>query len=418
MDDNAIEMATLHLENATTSTIYGRTTTALSVLDTAEEILKDLADSVQVLDLRALCYEGKAKHYKSAGRMNEAKQFYRKAVDIWSVNELEDKTKRDNANLLAAQALIELGDIEKAAVFADKVLDAYEYEEGLEVGILFLGVARVYAKNLGKYYNKAKKALVLARANYIPDLSLVTASSLFEIQRLLADIAHKYEKDDKNALQELERSWEFAEIVGVERCDQNLIVSIPGEALAYCKNMEGEDYVKWTFRTIELFGRYIGTGKFNDYTGVKFYLKINITWYFGFSVLDKSVDVERALKCVETMQRLTHDPVDIAQAQWLAGCALITLGKEKDARRAIRLMKRAVQVLRATTDSMNLAASAIGEGFIADDYFSKEEYEEAESWYRTAMKDLGASDISTDNVHGDRFSAGIEECAKRIKGYQ
>jgi hypothetical protein len=63
-----------------------------------------------------------------------------------------------------------------------------------------------------------------------------------------------------------------------------------------------------------------------------------------------------------------------------------------------------------------LTASAIGEGYIAAYHFSNEEYDEAERWYRVALKDLGKSDYSVHNIYGKRYSVGLEECIKRRKG--
>ncbi|MDR1639488.1 MAG: hypothetical protein LBT59_07325, partial [Clostridiales bacterium] len=383
MEDKAIEAANLHLENAAAYTMTGEFEKSFRECEKADEILNDLEDSMDVLELKATSFECKAKYYKVAGRVKESTQLIKKAIDIWSSLEFEEKERRDRVNFLTATSYIELEDIDKAVAYADKILNGNS-EEGFYTGMYFLGIAHIYMRNESKYYKSAKKALLVARSYYVPRLSLSTVTFLIEIQSMLAKIAHKYEKNNKKALQELDRSWELIEKIGIKKCDQDLIMTIPTEALAYCQGKVDDEYKKWIFRTEDLFGNYIETGEFKHHEALNYYLSLNISWFIGHSTLSKSLTIDRALKCLESMKSVTQNPEDIAKAQWLAGCALINIGTEKDARRGVRLIKRAAEILRATNDSIYLTASAIGEGYIAAYHFSNEEYDEAERWYRVA----------------------------------
>jgi tetratricopeptide (TPR) repeat protein len=383
-------------------------------LNKAEAFLDKLEDSVQVLELKANCCEARATAYKVVGSDTEASRLYRKAVDIRVGLEFEDKESQDKSYSLIAMALVVLGDVDGAAVYADKILDSYNYEDGPNVAMRFFSIGQVYIGKMDKYYKKAKKAFFISRSLYVPHLSIETVHMLFEIQKAFADIAHNCEHDDSKARQELERAWGYAEKVGIGNCKQETLNDIALNAMGY-SDIDYDTYILWSHRLLQLFGQAIDKGVNCDYSVIRQFVLINVGVLMATPSIDESLTIERALKCAELMKSATNNIEDIALAQWLAGTALAKLGTTREeARKAIRLIKLALQNLKNSSTEINLNAIALGEGYIADYHFQKKEYDLAEEWYQKAKKSLSSSSPYVAEKLGNHYSACLAECAKHL----
>ncbi|MDR1641801.1 MAG: hypothetical protein LBT59_19080 [Clostridiales bacterium] len=403
MEDNVIKMANDMIEEARFLTLAEEKEKAIQEYDKAAEVLKDLADSKDVLEVKARCYKGKASLLKDSGRVEESKQFFKKAVNALIGIKFENKAKQNSVNLDLALSLAELGNIDKAAVYADKVLNGMN-SKGYAEGVVIESVAQVYMYRMDKYYKKAKKALMQARSCFETNLSKETVTRLLDIQRILAVIERDFEKNDAQTVLELDKAWEYVEKVGIESLSQDMIVILLVGATNICHDKAcGET---WDLRALEHFGKYIEQGNFKAY-GMSLYFRTNISWLITKSTLNEFLTVERALKYLDLMNSMTQNPLDIAKAQWLAGCALINLGTLKDTRRAIRLIKTAIKILKTTKEEINLLLVAIGEGYIADYHLACGEYDLAERWYQAALKGVEAGKVCCHDAFAQNIAVGL-----------
>ncbi|MDR1639487.1 MAG: tetratricopeptide repeat protein [Clostridiales bacterium] len=385
---------------------------ALQQYETAESILRDTNDSASAMELLAGGYEGRAEIYHAIGKEDIAKQFNQKAIDIWSGFEFEDKEMRDRADYMMALAFDGLGDFKKAVAFADKALNAYASQKGFDIGISLFHLTKVYRHSMDDNFKSAKRALLAARAQIEPLLSLSTVATLLDIQILLADIEQKHEKNDSNTVLELKKAWEYAEKVGPDNVDPQTLIRINLGAIKYSIKSFG-DYDVWVLRLNGLYATYIDKGNFTNYGVFHHYVLINMSFFLTASALNNFVTAERALKCLESMKSLAGNPVDIAEAQWLAGCALLNLGSPTETRRAIRLLKKAVPILKESKVEIDAAIAVYGEEYIANYHFKRAEYDLAEHWYREAMKGATVTEPLIQSDYFNHISLGIERCLKR-----
>jgi tetratricopeptide (TPR) repeat protein len=346
------------------------------------------------------------------GDLEKALQELYKADVI--LKDLEDSEEVQDLSTLMAVSLTELGDVKRATVYADRILNSDIIDDAILRALRLTAITKVYERDLDRDYKKARKALLLAKKCYLTSVSFRTAEHLFYTQRFLATIAHKYEKDDKKALQELETAWGYAEEAGMRHCSMDTVLKATLDAHEYCGNIGKDDDI-WTLRQLEILGLCIELGYCEGaFKAIKRYVESNILLFTSSAKLDESVTIERALKSLEAYKIKTQDAADISQAKWLAGCTLLYRGTSKDVRRGIRLIKKAVPILKEESEDICVMATAMGEGYIADYHYELEEYDVALNWYHDAMKYLKASnaDDYLKNIYLERFTGSISECQK------
>jgi tetratricopeptide (TPR) repeat protein len=412
LEDNAINVASGHMAIAVNAALAGEMEKALHEYDTGESILRELNYSPRVLELLAGAYEARAEIYQVIGKEDKAKEFYQKSVDLWSSFEFEDKEMQDRAKFMMAVAYDGLGDFKKAVALADSALNAYASKKGFGVGVSLYNLTKVYKNSMDDNYKSAKRALLIARAQIEPLLSLSTVAMLLDIQLLLADIEHTHEKNDSNTVLELKKAWEYAEKVGLDNVDPQTLLRINFEIVKCSDNSFG-DYDVWVIRLVALYATFIDRGDCKYYGVFHHYVLINMSCFLAASALADFATAERALKCVESLKSLAGKPVDIAEAQWLAGCALINAGSPSETRRAIRLLKKAVPILKESKVEIDAAIAVYGEEYIANYHFTRAEYDLAEHWYREAMKGATVTEALIQRDYFEHISLGIERCLKR-----
>ncbi|MDR2749566.1 MAG: tetratricopeptide repeat protein, partial [Clostridiales bacterium] len=236
MEDNAINVASGHMAIAVNAALAGEMEKALHEYDTGESILRELNYSPRVLELLAGAYEARAEIYQVIGKEDKAKEFYQKSVDLWSSFEFEDKEMQDRAKFMMAVAFDGLGDFKKAVALADSALNAYASKKGFGVGVSLYNLTKVYKNSMDDNYKSAKRALLIARAQIEPLLSLSTVAMLLDLQLLLADIEHTHEKNDSNTVLELKKAWEYAEKVGLDNVDPQTLLRINFEIVKCSDN--------------------------------------------------------------------------------------------------------------------------------------------------------------------------------------
>jgi hypothetical protein len=80
-------------------------------------------------------------------------------------------------------------------------------------------------------------------------------------------------------------------------------------------------------------------------------------------------------------------------------------------RNGFRLIKASVQALE---DTIEVAAYAIGQGYIADYHFQKGEYELAKGSYRSAIKNLKTASNCVREKFMNHYQRRLKECSQRL----
>jgi tetratricopeptide (TPR) repeat protein len=393
--------------------IYAKTfADSLLELEKAEAIMKELDYNEDVQELTAVCCDCKANIYKELGKPKERLEMLEMIVEIRSsLNYEEDPVMRIVSYDLLATALTNLGRYEKARKYADIVIESSSSEDSINAGLRLFSSAQAYMNETKKYRKKIKDILILAREKLEKGLCLRTFTELSDIQRKLADIAYQYEKDPRKAHMELERMWQYAELMGTDYWDLEFLLESAAVGTRYCADIMNLCLL-WLRRLVEICGLFIDRGT-GEYDVVKSYVDQNISLFLIDLKLDKSVTVDRVLSWLEVTKQQTQSDRENALAQWLAGIALISLGKTPMyERRGARLIKTSIMVLKATKGDTDPASVAIGDEYIARYHFQKGEYDLAEHWYRIAIKDLALNHPNFAAPNKKRISDGLAECLK------
>ncbi|MDR1638964.1 MAG: hypothetical protein LBT59_04640, partial [Clostridiales bacterium] len=69
---------------------------------------------------------------------------------------------------------------------------------------------------------------------------------------------------------------------------------------------------------------------------------------------------------------------------------------------------------KETNNALDTLIVAVGEGYIADYHFQKEEYDLAAYWYQAAKNDYSASNLVKDSEYDKRFSKGLVDSLMRM----
>ncbi|MDR1641480.1 MAG: hypothetical protein LBT59_17445 [Clostridiales bacterium] len=207
--------------------------------------------------------------------------------------------------------------------------------------------------------------------------------------------------------------WTVGEEDNLIGSNLEMMLSVASTTLRYCEK-DSDMHVTWAKRVAGLCGAIIDNSGHVSYEMASSYVIRNILFFVdGFS-FDKSVTVERALRCVDLMKNLTQDKMAIVLAQWLAGCAMLLIGKNADKIRAVSLVTDACEYIKTARKS-DWGLVAIGSGVVAKHYFEKGEYELAEQWYQTALKYANMVTKAVYSVYSKLYSEKIEECKKRMQ---
>ncbi|MDR1641485.1 MAG: tetratricopeptide repeat protein [Clostridiales bacterium] len=402
----SLEMANDHIDIAARLREERKFVEVLAELETAERILDELDDSVEVLELRAGCYGRKASTYQDLGREKEAFQMYEKIIKIRSALKHEDQDMQNDSDADLALAYKHKGDIEKAKEYAALVVDTFDSAEGYDAGIRLYLMADILSTDMDNNYKKIKRALTLARTQLDEDDWVI-----FDIHRDLAEIALKYEHDDYTFNRECNKGWEWGKAAGFVNTEPMSMMSLARTAKKhFAENIDR--CMLWTQREVEACGVIVDKDELINADMVIDYVFCNITLFAGTLRLDKSVTIERVSKSLDLLKDEGREKGEVAMAQWLAGCATLCIGKAEKKRKAIRLIMDACRVFQERDVKGETGLVTIGEGYIADYHFQRKEYELAEQWYQAAMKSMMADRKDLYTLYGRRYSDRIAKCRK------
>jgi tetratricopeptide (TPR) repeat protein len=382
----------------------------LAELDKAIAILDELDDCLDVLDCKAACYQCKAVTYQELGREKESVQVFEKVIEIRLAIKHEDKKAQIGNYVELADAYRSVGNLEKAFAYANKVLDSRSLLEGHKGAMQLYLVSTVLLLDENKYLNKIKNALALAKTLLIK-ANAEKDPKMIDLHLAVARIASSCEHDDHTALLETNKAWELAESTGIMNSNPELMMIIAKNAISFCQDNIDETLM-WNGRLVKASGMIIDNGDQVNSDVVYDYVFSNIMLYIADAKLDESVTVERVVRCAELMKDLSQDKLKNAQAQWLAGCVVIRLGKTGNKRKAARLVMDANRVIGKKSESDRLMV-AVGEGCIGDYHFQRGEYELAEQWYQAALKYMKTSRDYTYELFSTLYSDKIAECRKQ-----
>ncbi|MDR2752070.1 MAG: hypothetical protein LBC41_15555 [Clostridiales bacterium] len=387
---------------------------ALLEVEKAEAILNGLGDSREVLELKVKFCQFKSNIYYNLGKEKESRKANEEIVEIMSsLDYPDDKAKRDDSYAALAFSLSNLGEYEKAMEYAEKVVESCKDDEGFMVGARMYAVSHAYMHDRDRYHEKIKDILILSRSKFLNFLCELTFPKLLDIQHTLADFAFEYDNDALQAHKEMQESWEYAQVIGLEKCDLYDLLKATVAGTQYCDGM-WELNVMWLRRALWVYGKFIDRGN-AIYDHIKYYVERNINLFLIYMDMDKSVTVERVLKWLDYTEQQTQDKQENALAQWLAGITLIVMGKgSADERRGIRLVKTSIRVLKRRNDEINLGAVPIGEEYIGRYHLKRKEYDLAEYWYRLALKDMTNHFLKFQDTYRKRFNDGLAECLKHL----
>jgi tetratricopeptide (TPR) repeat protein len=389
---------------------------ALLEVEKAEAIARGFDNSQDAQKLMAHCCECKATIYGNLGKEKERREMLEKIVEIRSYLEFDDPVVRDSSYVSLTLSLAELRQFEKARKYADMVIESSGSDESVDAGRRLFNAIVAYINEEEIYRVKVKGVLMLAREKFEKHLSAAVFRDLLQIQLELADIVYYYELDAYKAHLEFDQIWKYAESVGIDNCDLGMLLNSTEIATEYSKDHMDLNLL-WIRRQMQICAMLIDEGE-GDYDKVKSYVKKNISLFLLDLNMDESVTIERALRWVEITKQQTRDERENAQAQWLAGFALVCLGKTLEtARKGIRLIRNSIKVLKVTkgnTDKTDFDAVSVGEDCIARYHFKRKEYDLAKDWYQAAIEDLKLSGVQTQNKYRKRFAAGLMECLKYI----
>ncbi|MDR1643271.1 MAG: hypothetical protein LBT59_26550 [Clostridiales bacterium] len=402
-----------HVENAGEFLLDHEFADSLIEIDKAEAMLAKFGDQQEALALKVACLDFRAIIYKEFDRMEESAKLSTEAVAIRAKLEYEDKMEQNDNYAKMAFALAELGQIDKAMEYADKVEDLYTFEMGLEGATSLQQLGEMYFRLPEQYYKKAKAAFIKSRNIYrlhLPECS----QSIFQIQFRLAIIAHDYDHDDSQVNAECLKAWLLAESIGIENCDLPALEKIV-VAAARLLGKEHKEFKNWRNRTLVVIGRNIDLGD-AAYELVKYYVDGNVNHLVDNLLLNTSVTKQRVSRCVTITKNSCKEEKEYAVAQWLAGAALahIGSGSEED-EKSVGLLKSAIKTLKTTENNeLHSALIPVGEGYIGAYYFVKGEYQFSRKWYRRAMKHMLDCNVKNRDDHLKIFSDALVECARRI----
>jgi tetratricopeptide (TPR) repeat protein len=385
---------------------------AISSFDEAWNILKD-TDDEDAIKLRATIFDGKALACMTSGRIEESTQLYKKSIEIRSVLQFDSQEDENASNIALARALMCVGRPEEAYAIADKALDVSCYQDDMKAAMHLYTLSQVYQFEYVNNYKKVKEVLLKARTLLLPRASDAVACVL-DIQHSLALIEHEYEHDVDKALFELEKAWKLVEKIGIDNCLAQPAAEIGIYAANLCDESRQDEYYKWRYRYNEVFGRHIEKGD-AGHVVIFDYIKSNTYTHISGAPFSDAVTVKRALLCLDFMESHSRDEMDIAYAQWFAGSVLAEKDKSREAaRKSVRLVKKALRVLKAIDEDTARSMTAVGEECIADYHFSREEYDLAAEWYRAAQTTLTTCVPNIRFLHQQHFSKNLEECLKHM----
>jgi tetratricopeptide (TPR) repeat protein len=217
---------------------------ALSEMKKAYAILDKLGDREDVLEYKARVCQGGISICKAwGGKKEELRQFREKIVEIRSALNYEDKDKRDDSYCALALALQNLREFDKACYYADIVFESNKSGSGYDVGNRLFAAAEVFMSDMDENWKKVREALMLGRIQFKKSHTYASNPLMINVQRTLADIAHKYEHDDDRAARELEKAWRIAENIGLENCNQFFLGRMVDFGENYCSDKD-----KWLRR--------------------------------------------------------------------------------------------------------------------------------------------------------------------------
>jgi hypothetical protein len=211
--------------------------------------------------------------------------------------------------------------------------------------------------------------------------------------------------------------WNKAVSAGTLELNPELMLEIAKTTVLHCVD-DSELQMMWTRRIVAICGSIIDKNEKTvdlKYEIVRDYVTMNTLLFATFIKMDNSVTIERVIRCLEITKIQTSNKNEIAFAEWLAGCALITINKTNEkTQRAVRLVKSSLQFL-SKAPSDNYLFVAAGEGCIAEYHVQRAEYELAEQWYRSAKKSVEAKHQTAYNAYRAVFSAGLALCQMRMQ---
>ncbi|MDR1641482.1 MAG: hypothetical protein LBT59_17455 [Clostridiales bacterium] len=203
--------------------------------------------------------------------------------------------------------------------------------------------------------------------------------------------------------------WSVCEELDEFNLNLETTYKVAKTVLTYCE-AESDIYLTWTERIVWICGLIIDNEEHVSFDVVRDYVVCNIVFFVNNLSFDKSVTVERALRCADLMKKLSQDNIEIAMAQWLAGCAMLCIGKTENKRKAVRLIMGACRVVASKRE---MSFVAVGEGYVADYHFQRGEYELAEKWYKDAVKHMKTSAVNYSRYIA-LYSDRIAECQNRM----
>ncbi|MDR2749564.1 MAG: hypothetical protein LBC41_02785 [Clostridiales bacterium] len=408
MEDNAIGLADNYIAQGNAFLVARKYEEALQELNKAQAILDALDDNEEVIEFRARCYESKSSALVVLNRLQESLPLLEKSVSIRSSRVYKVKRKQIEVFAILTWSLYCLGKYAEAIKYANKFMDSYDIEEEIDdAGASCSFVGKVLMCDAGRNLEKAKKAFLMAQTVFMKAMPSPSITEILVVQSALAVIYSQYEHDSSKAHLALEQAWRLAEKAGLENCYFEQISEIVSTGMSVCSTFP-KGYQLWFHRLRELWGLSIDQGYLKI---VPFYVVNNVELFLETAQLDDSVTLERVTKCVEYMSSLTNRPTNTL-TQWLAGCAFFNLGTTREIERnGFRLIKASVQALE---DTIEVAAYAIGQGYIADYHFQKGEYELAKGSYRSAIKNLKTASNCVREKFMNHYQRRLKECSQRL----
>jgi tetratricopeptide (TPR) repeat protein len=223
-----------------------------------------------------------------------------------------------------------------------------------------------------------------------------------EVQKLIAECV----------LEKNELCWTAAEENDLIDSNLEVMFRTAEVSIKYCE--DSHEKLTWAKRIIGVCGAIIDNSEHISCEVAGTYLAINLAFFINGLSFDKSVTVERALRCADLMNKLSQDNLEIALAQWMAGCAVLCIGKTENKRKAVRLLMGACRDIKQGAGKFEMDFVAVGEGYIADYHFQREEYELAEQWYQVALEHMKTHDDKPYCWYFSLFSDRIEDCQNRM----
>ncbi|MDR2749562.1 MAG: hypothetical protein LBC41_02775 [Clostridiales bacterium] len=207
--------------------------------------------------------------------------------------------------------------------------------------------------------------------------------------------------------------WSYAESEERIKSNLQLMYNVVSNTLKYC-DFESDMHMTWAKRVAEVCGAIIDSQEHVPGEVLSDYLGRNVMIFLQRFSLDESITIERTSRCVDLMKNLTQDKAANVLAQWLAGCAVLCLGKAEDKGRAARRVLDACRDMKQSGEKSLLAFVGLGMGCVADYHYEREEYELAEQRYQVALKYMDMVSEVMYQIHGIFYSEKIEECKKRM----